>query len=387
MKINWLPVIFVLLFLGCKEEFKIEFNSSEKILVVEGGITNKPGPYSIRLSTTLPINQPIRVPFNNCVVTLYDDQGYSEILTETESGVYQTLKNGIQGTIGIEYSISVVTPDGKVYQTAFERMKPAIEIDSVYAELTVHEDLNYPYGLPGLQFYTDSKPALDKESYLMWNMEETYQYDADYKLHALYYYGNIFYANRSMDTIAEITGLNYDTLLTCWKTNPIRNIFTGQIANLSEPKVKRQPLHFVSTDTKKLSVKYSLLFQQFSISKGAYFFWESIRDQISDESFLNTKQPYYITGNLRNIDDPEELTFGYFTVASVTERRIFYSRPNTTFYFKKGFAADPIDLNKKAQPVYLVLRELEGLAFVHKDCVDCRTEGGNIKKPDFWIDN
>jgi hypothetical protein len=386
MKIKWIVALFVLLALGCKEEFPLEFKSNENILVVEGGITNKPGPYSVRLSTTLPINQPIRVPFEKCVVTLSDNQGHSEILTETSPGVYQTSTGGIRGVIGNEYSLSVATPDNKVYQTAFEEMKPVLEIDSVYAELTNHEDLDYPYGLPGFQFYIDSKPALEKETYIMWNMVETYKYEADYKLHALYYYGDYYYANRSMDTIAQITGLSYDTLLTCWKTDPIRYIFTGQIANLSELNITRQPLHFVSTETKKLTIKYSLFVQQCSISKDAHNFWESIRDQISDESFLYTKQPYNITGNLQNIDDPEEITFGYFTVASVSERRTFYERPNTTFYFEKGYAADPIDLEKKAQPVYLILRDVLGMAFVHKDCVDCRTEGGVIKKPDFWVD-
>lgn len=386
MKISWVIFILGLLIFGCKEEFPIEFNSNEKIIVIEGGITNKPGPYFVRLSTTLPINQPVRVPFKGCVVTLFDDRGHSEILTETEPGIYQTSISGIQGTIGNEYSVSVVTPENKVYQTAFEEMKPVIEIDSVYAELTEQENLDYPYGLPGLQFYIDSKPALDKESYLMWNMEETYEYEADYKLYGLYYYGDIFYTNKSMDTIVQIVGLNYDTLFTCWKTDPVKNIYTGQLANLSDMKIKRQPLHFVSTETKKLTTKYSLFVQQYSISKDAYNFWESIRDQISDESFLYTKQPYNITGNLQNIDNPEELTFGYFTVASVTQKRIFFGRPNTTFYFKRGYAADPIDLNKKAQPVYLILTD-KGMAFVHKDCVDCRTEGGIVNKPDFWIVN
>jgi hypothetical protein len=386
MKIKWIVALVILLAYGCKEEFPLEFNTNEKILVVEGGITNKPGPYSVRLSTTLPVNQPVRVPFEKCVVTIFDNSGYSEILTETEPGVYQTSIQGIQGIIGNEYSLSVVTPDNKVYQTAFEEMKPVLEIDSVFAELTNHEDLDYPYGLPGFQFYVDSKPAVDKETYVMWNMVETYKYEADYKLHALYYYGDYYFANRSMDTIAQITGLNYDTIFTCWKTDPVRKIFTGQIANLSDLKIKRQPLHFVGTQTKKLSIKYSLFVEQCSISKEAYNFWESIREQISDESFLYTKQPYNITGNLQNIDDTEELTFGYFTVASVSEKRVFYERPNTTFYFEKGYAADPIDLNKKAQPVYLILRDALGMAFVHKDCVDCRTEGGVIKKPDFWVD-
>lgn len=386
MKIKLIMAIFILFVLGCKEEIPLEFTSNENILVVEGGITNKPGPYFVRLSTTLPINQPIRVPFENCVVTLLDNSGQTEILSETQPGVYVTSFSGIQGTIGNQYSLLVETPSGKVYQTAFEEMKPAIEIDSVYAELTNHEDLDYPFGLPGYQFYINSKPATDKETYLMWNMVETYKYEADYPLYALYNYGEFYYTNRDMDMIKLITGNDYSTLFTCWKTETVRDISTGQIANLSELEIQRQPLLFVGTDTKKLSMKYSLFVQQSSISKAEYYFWEAIRDQISDESFLYTKQPYNISGNLKNIDDPEELTFGYFTVASISEKRFFYERPNAKFYFEKGYAAEPVDLHKKAQPVYLILTDINSIAFVHKDCLDCRTEGGYIQKPDFWID-
>ncbi len=386
MKIRGIIILLVLLISGCKEEFPLNFSTSEKILVVEGGITNIPGPYSIRLSTTLPVNQPLRVPYKNCIVTVSDNKGQSEILTETEPGVYKTSENGIQGNIGNEYSLSVKTPEGKAYETEFQEMKEAIEIDSVYAELITKEDLDYPYGLPGYQFYTDTKPAQDQGSYILWNLIETYQYEADYPLFALYFYGDYYYMSSDMEEIIDIVKLDYDTLLTCWKTETVKNIFTGQTANLANPVIKRQPLHLVTTDTKKLSMRYSLLVQQYTISKNAYNFWKGIQDQISDESFLYTKQPYNVTGNLKNLDDPTELTFGYFTVASVNQKRIYYNRPNTSFYFEMGYAADPIDLNKKVQPVFLISTE-QGMKFVHKDCVDCRTEGGIIKKPDFWIDN
>ena len=125
--------------------------------------------------------------------------------------------------------------------------------------------------------------------------------------------------------------------------------------------------------------------QQYTISRKAYDFWNGIQSQISDESFLNTKQPYNVAGNLKNVNDPGEITYGFFTVASIDQKRIYYNKPNTTFYFTKGYTGEPIDLNKKAQPVYLILKD-NSMYFVHKDCLDCRTEGGTINKPDFWID-
>ncbi len=380
-----LIAFFVIVIVACKDEFLLNFDTNQKILVVEGGITNLEGPYAVRLSTTLPVNQPLRIPLENCRVTISDNTGVSEVLTETEPGVYKTVVGGIRGIIGKEYSLLVTTPDGKKYETGFEKMEESVGIDTVYAELNYKESLDYPFGLPGYQFYINTQPGQKADNYFLWDLTETYQYDADYRLYALYYYGDIFYTKSDMEQIEDIVKLNYDTLFTCWKTETVKDIFTGHTSNLSTPVINRQPLHFVSTETKKLSVRYGLLVQQYAVSKKAYQFWKSIREQISDESFLNTRQPYNIAGNLENVADTREITYGFFTVASVAEKRVFYNKPNAAFYFEKGYTAEPIDLHKKQQPVYLVLEE-NAMYFVHKDCVDCRTEGGVAHKPDFWID-
>lgn len=387
MKTKWAIIIAALFLFACKEEFSIEFNTNEKILVIEGGITNKPGPYAVKLSTTLPVNEPIWMPFQRCMVTIFDNQGKTETLFEVEPGIYQTSQGGIRGTVGNEYSIEIETPEGKVYRTAFEKMPPPVLIDSVYAEIDVHEDLDYPFGLPGLQFYTDSKIAPDPESYVLWNMQETFQYETDYALDALYNFGKYYYANADMPEIIQITGLNYNRLFTCWKTDRVKGIYTGKTAILSSPKFNRQPLHFVGTDSKRLTIKYSLLLQQYTTTYGAHEFWENISGQISDENFLSTKQPFNVTGNVENVEDPVEMTFGYFTVASVDEKRVFFNRPNVSFYYERCYTGfDLSELGKKTQPVFLVQTE-QGTAFVHKDCVDCRNGGGVPNMPYFWTDN
>lgn len=382
---RYLIIILVLFLFGCREEILLSFQTNEKTVVVEGGITNKPGPYSVKLSTSLPVNQPLRIPLENCTVTILDDGGYSEVLTESKPGIYTTDASGIQGQIGKSYAITIRTPEGESYSTAFQEMKASVEIDSVYAELTSREDLDYPFGLPGMQFSVSTKIASD-EAYFLWNLTETFKYNADYKLYGIYNFGDYYYTNLHMDTIASITGIDYDTVFTCYNTKTVKSIFTGKTNNLSVPKINKQPLHFVSTENKKLSLRYGLLVEQFTISEEAYYFWNSIQEQTTDENFLNTKQPYNVAGNLKNVENETELTFGFFTVASVTTKRIFVDRPNTTFYFERGYLAEPLELYKKKQPVFLVLTD-DGLFFTHPDCVDCRTEGGEITEPDFWVDN
>lgn len=380
-------LLFIILFFGCKEEFPVVSKSNEHTLVIEGGITNNPGPYSVRLSLTSPIEQPFevqKIPYLGCKVTISDDKGNSELLAESGPGIYRSAEGGIQGQVGNEYRVTVVTSDGTEYETGFQRMEEGVGIDSLYAELTYHQDLDYPFGLPGYQFYTDTKTAPDQETYILWNMVETYKYFADYQMYGLALFGNLFYMNRDADSISSLLGQNYDTLYTCWNTQTVSNFYTGKTSNLTIPQIDHQPLHFVSTDSKKISERYSLLLQQYSISKEAYYFWKGIEDQISEENFLYTKQPYNVVGNLKNKNNPDELVLGYFTVASVDQKRVFIDRPIAAFYYTKGYIGTK-DIGKKPIPYYLVLIE-GGIGFVHKDCVDCRTEGGVIQRPDFWVD-
>src|SRR5689334_11624007 len=89
-------------------------------LVVEGVITNEPGPYTVTLSRVINIkNDDIRppVPVNAKSVTIYDDKGDSEILEPAGDGTYQTKSGRIQGEIGREYHIRIEMYDGSIFES------------------------------------------------------------------------------------------------------------------------------------------------------------------------------------------------------------------------------------------------------------------------------
>ena len=379
MKIRGLIILFIITVIGCREEIILDSNYNSQLLVVDGSITNKPGPYKISLSITSIVRDPQNIPFTGCTVIIHEDSGSSEVLTELEPGNYYTSASGTQGKIGFSYRISILTSDGKEYESDFCEMKEPIEIDSLYVDTTNVARQGYVFGLPGYQFYTNSKTAQTPDNYFLWQITETYKYNANNRLHALYKYGKIYVQN--IDTV-----LGYDTLKTCWKTEKVKNIFTGKTSNLSVPKITNQPLHFVGTDSKRLGERYSFLLEQLTIDEETYTFWQKIQEQISQENILLAKQPYNILGNIRNVNDQSETVLGYFTVASVDQKRMYINKINKPFYFSTcDIGTDLSNMFKVAGPIYLVLTE-EGLGKVHPDCIDCRSEGGDIKKPSFWID-
>jgi hypothetical protein len=326
------------------------------------------------------IDSTLLLPVTGCKITILDNIGNTEILQESSPGIYQTAESGIVGIVGNQYQLTINTPQGKVYKTEFQEMKPPVKIDSIYTELDYEYNPAYPSGLPGYQFFVDTETASNNENYYLWSLIETYEYHTDYRLYAIFD-GDDLLINGA-DTIT-----NYNDLEICWATQNVREIFTGKTGNLTIPKIYKKSLHFVNTSSKKLTNRYSLLLKQYSITKESYTFWNGIEEQISNDNYLFTTQPYNVIGNLINENDPNEVIYGNFTVASVDSMRIFVDRPYVSFYYDVCFLITELgDYFKKKPPLFFVLMENGNIAGISEACLDCTTQGGVSKKPEYWID-
>jgi len=373
MRVKLLILCIISLF-GCKEEFLLESINYKPTLVVEGTITNEPGPYIIKISNSSPITDGKMIPHENCIVILYENTNYSEQLTEIEPGLYSTSEDGLQGKIGNEYKITIVTPEGNEYECQYQKLPEPVGIDSLFPKLIYQESLSYPLGLPGYQFYINTKKSNSLENYFLWDLTETYQYTAEYIV--------VDFIN-----LENATPEDYYKYYRCWKTQKIKNLYTGKTSNLVVPQIVEHPLHFVSTNTRRLQERYSLLLKQYSINKETYSYYKNIENLFSSENFLSTSQPYNVIGNIKNSKNESELVFGNFTVASVIQKRIYVNAPNVPFYFEKcGIGFDLIELKRRSTPVYLVIAENGLMGGVAEPCINCTFEGGVIEKPDFWID-
>ncbi len=368
--------------LACVDEYWPNVDRYEQLMVVDGMITDEPGPYEVKLSLTAPANDPSYIPLSGCFVSIVDDLGNTEILKEFEPGTYRTDSNGIRGITGRQYKLIVHRDDERSYETAFETLPLATEIDSIYTEIEYKEDKDLHHELAGLQFYLDSKRAKQDTNYFMWRGEATYHYESDYTIR-WYYDGSLEWFHGP------------DSLYHCWKTYPLNIFFLQSTLALNEPIIKRLPLHYVNTQTRLLSVRYSLLMRQFSLSQRAYAFWETLAEMNTQQGSLYTNQPYQTKGNLVNTTDLSEVVLGYFLVTAVAEKRIFVDRPNNLPFYYPTCSLDEADFEAYgalhwADPVFYPIYAIETnggrRAVPNQSCVDCRRHGGTINKPDFWID-
>jgi hypothetical protein len=150
-----------LLLLGlsaCEDVIDVEIPTGEPLLVVEGAVTDQPGPYVVKLATTLPyFEEGALPPVRGATLALSDQEGQRETLREREPGTYVT--SSFQGKIGNRYTLTIQT-EGEEYQadTEIRRTPPIDSVRAVYREATTLDEEGYYvlyYGpeLPGVGDY------------------------------------------------------------------------------------------------------------------------------------------------------------------------------------------------------------------------------------------
>jgi hypothetical protein len=389
MILNWetimnkyLIILLGVLFFGCREEFWPSIDKYENLLVVDGSITNQPGPYTIRLSSSTLVQDASFHPFEGALVKIYDDFGNEEILNEIEPGVYQTSASGIKGQVGRAYKLVINTPDERYYESAFSKIQEPIGIDSVYTLIESKPTNDPEFYYWGYQFYLDTKVADHDSVNFLWQLNATYEYRSDFLIR--YYFDGQLHP---MD--------DPYSFWRCWIDDNVGSNFTASTDYLAEPVIKGYPLIFVNTETRKLSVRYSLKVSQFIVDRDAFNYFDQIKNINDEQGTLFTSLPYQVRGNLRNINDESEPVLGYFLVGGQSEKRIFVNPPyinkfrysvcelGEEDYQNVGsiYYSDP-----KAYPIFITYDINYALALPAQACMDCRLKGGTINKPDFWID-
>src|SRR3989337_2566393 len=132
---NWLKfpayaILFVLIitFSSCEKVVDIKLNDSPTQLVIEGSVTNKTSPYTVRVSKTLNYSESNNFPpVTGAIVIINDNLGSRETLAETSPGIYQT--SVITGVVGRTYTLKV-NVEGKQYE-ASSTMPGPVAIDTL----------------------------------------------------------------------------------------------------------------------------------------------------------------------------------------------------------------------------------------------------------------
>ncbi len=134
-----------------RDVIDLDLDDIEPQIVIEGIITDQPGPYQVRLSKTGDYNQLKDFPpVSGAEVFINDNYGNSEMLREIEAGLYETQE--LQGISGRTYTLQVIA-EGKEY-SASSKMPEALTLDYIWF-------INHGWGFVIVCAFTDREGIED----------------------------------------------------------------------------------------------------------------------------------------------------------------------------------------------------------------------------------
>jgi hypothetical protein len=123
-----LPAILTL-FTACEKVLDIDLKEAEARIVIEGNVTDQPGPYVVSLTKSVSFSDPNVFPaVTGALVTISDNAGNTEILTETEAGSYKS--TNLKGVPGRNYFLKVVA-ESQEYNAVSNMSQQAIQIQEI----------------------------------------------------------------------------------------------------------------------------------------------------------------------------------------------------------------------------------------------------------------
>lgn len=127
-----------LILMSCEDPIEVELETGSTLLVVDGWITDQPGPHKVILSTTSPYFDNNATPRKSgAEITITDDEGNIEVLNESQPGVYIT-GNDFRGVVGKKYYLHIQIRD-EFYEaeTAINRPAQIDSLKNIYKEKTI----------------------------------------------------------------------------------------------------------------------------------------------------------------------------------------------------------------------------------------------------------
>ncbi|WP_343696535.1 DUF4249 domain-containing protein [Flavobacterium sp.] len=361
-------------------------NTYEEAIVVEASLTNELKNQQIKITKTSRFEDTSIKVETGAEVIVKDDQNNS-YLFEEKSGVYvsQTI---FQILSGRQYTLTIKTKDGNVYESSHETLTTVSPIQSVVPSVVTNKD-----NQTGIQINVNSYDPTRTSKYYRFEYEESYKIIAPrWSLSKL-----IVTGPQSVELIP-----NPSNTRTCYTTKNSTDIILLNTNDLNEDRVNL-PIRFIEENNYIIGHRYSILVKQYVENLAAYNFHKTMRDIASSASVLSPKQPGVLSGNIKCISDSNVKVIGYFDVATVSEQRIFFNytdlfpgRPspyfNTCEDIPFKFCFDGEDCNAESM-IYNVERNFmtyfsnAGSSYILVDavCGDCTSFSSNVK-PSFWID-
>jgi hypothetical protein len=317
---------------SCSKVYDPHVNAAQKVLAVDGMVTDKTEAYHIILSYPVPFNSSEKgTPVNGASMYVTDDLGNSFKFKERINGDYVSDSLQFTGQNGHSYQLHIATADGAEYESDQQKIFPAVTPDNVYAEFDNQEILDPSTGLKTNTHGADILIDISNQS------DTIPRFRISSNLVMQYYY----YETLPIDIHTRFIFEFY-----CWQTiNANANIdLTGGEYSVNSASVKKFPACFLDdnfyvwaiiydclvnmADTtgsaiedgyQSYDIKHRILYlNTYTLNSETYLYYKSLDEQMQSEGKLFDPVASQLTGNIKCITDPEKKAIGFFEASAVS---------------------------------------------------------------------
>ena len=376
----------MLLLPACTDPYLPEVVKSPPSYLVVDGYLNAQGITTIKLARTYAINSTGPAPVETkATAYLEDEAGTRSLLREAPAGTYSS-PTALTLNPARRYRLHLNTLGGIDYASDFVPVKITPPID----EVTWRADNT------GLNINVDAHDASNDTRYYRWETDETWEIRTPYS-------PTVEYVNKKMqDLLVPFPRV-------CWGNSHSRAILLYKTTALSQDVVSDYRVRQLIAPTPLLFARYSILVQQYALTKEEFAYWELLRKNTESIGSLFDPQPAQLTGNVHCLSNSADLALGFVGAHSVVEKRIFISRqqlpsawpisdgyercvpPDTVFLYFPHAPLPAVTIEANFNPATGLLPidalfkagSVIGYTAKTRDCIDCRQRGASTK-PSYW---
>ena len=296
--------LFCLLYgwlIGCISPFQPERKSLEgKTLIVDGYITDQPGPHQVNLSYTADFTfDALNLVVMGASVAVIDDLGNRQNFNEIGRGIYRTPAS-FRGQPGRTYKLTIALPDGRRYESKPEKIKPAPAIDRIY-DVYDERPVDGFVADKGFSVYLDTKdPATTGDYYRwVWTHFEPLAYC------------NIVRINSGGSSAEYGVYCCQD----CWDIVRCANADCINVTSDEQVNGKAISRQFLLRAPYTAQSGYYVELEQLSISREAYLYYKTIEALTKSNGGIFDSAPAPLSGNIVSVSNPGEKVIGFFSAS------------------------------------------------------------------------
>ncbi len=329
--------LFVVLFLfldACIDPLGVKVTGENTRLIVDGLITDQPGPHLVKLFYSNPLTtsrflKPFE-PVTAASVIVRDDLNNQYILYEVMAGVYSTENSGLIVTADREYKLLITTVDEKQYESSNEKLWPSGVIEDVSFGFVNNRSESSGEQIHSLKVYVNARGAGGENNFFRWRWTTVHKTISNPELRVKLTPGGEFPDPPGCSGYIVVGGglvkVSDCTCCICWSYNYNDGARVSQNEYTRDNIFNMQYIGAIPVTAMHFFDKYHIAIEQLSLSESAYDFWRLIEKQQRGATDIFQPNMIKIRGNITSITDPNEEVLGFFGVSGIATKSFFIDR-------------------------------------------------------------